>query len=74
MLARMSNPTLELLRAALLRAAPLSMEERDAFLLYSGQLRRQLNAIEEVLETAGKSTDAVKTLRYLLEALPCITV
>jgi hypothetical protein len=74
MLARMSNPTLELLRGALLRAAPLSTEERDAFLLYSGQLRRQLNAIEETLEIAGKSTDAVKTLRYLLEALPGITV
>lgn len=70
----MSNPTLELLRNALFRAAPLSTEERDAFVLYSGQLRRNLNAIEEALEDANKPTDAVKALRHLLEALPGITV
>lgn len=66
--------TLELLRGVLFRAAPLSEEERDAFAVYSGQLRRHLDAVEEALESAGKSKGSAQSLRYLLEALPGITV
>jgi hypothetical protein len=69
-----SGETLELLRGVMFRAAPLSPEERDAFVLYSAQLRRHLDAIEETLEGAGKSTGSAQALRYLLEALPGITV
>jgi hypothetical protein len=58
----------------MLRAAPLSDEERDAFVRYSAQLRRHLGAVEEALESAGKSTGSAQSLRYLLEALPGITV
>jgi type VI protein secretion system component VasF len=42
--------------------------------LYSAQLRRHLDAVEEALESAGKSTGSAQALRYLLEALPGITV
>lgn len=66
--------TLELIRGVMLRAGPLSEEERDAFVRYSVQLRRSLDAVEERLEDAGEPTISAKTLRYLLEALPGITV
>lgn len=66
--------TLELLRGVMLRVGPLSDEERDAFVLYNAQLRRHLDAVEENLKSAGRSTDSAKALRYLLEALPGITV
>jgi hypothetical protein len=69
-----SGETLELLRGVMFRAAPLSPEERDAFVLYSAQLRRHLDAVEEALKSAGKSTGSAQALRYLLEALPGITV
>jgi len=69
-----TGETLELLRGVMFRAAPLSPEERDAFVLYSAQLRRHLDAVEEALLSAGKSTGSAQALRYLLEALPGITV
>lgn len=74
MTASPGDRTLELLRGVMLRAGPLSEEERNAFVRYSAQLRRTLDAVEERLEGAGESTISAKTLRYLLEALPGITV
>lgn len=72
----MGDKTLELLRTAMLRAAPLSEEEREAFLRYSAQLRRNLEAVDEALEAQGLPApiEAAKKLRYLLEALPGITI
>lgn len=68
--------TLELLRGAMLRASPLSEEEREAFLRYSAQLRRNLEAVDEALQATSSpvSIEAAKKLRYLLEALPGITI
>ena len=56
------------------RAGPLSLEEREAFALFSNQLKRQLDASEDALERVGASTASVKALRYLLEAVPGFTV
>jgi hypothetical protein len=56
------------------RAAPLSPEEREAFVLFSAHLRKHLDAVEEDLTKTNRPTDSVKALRYLLEALPGITV
>jgi hypothetical protein len=68
------NPTLEHLRVVMFRAAPLSPEEREAFVLFSAHLRKHLDAVEEDLTQTNRPTDSVKALRYLLEALPGITV
>jgi hypothetical protein len=65
---------LEHMRAAMFRALPLSEHERESFAAFNGHLKRQLDAIEDELRAAGRPTDAVKTVRYLLEALPGITV
>jgi hypothetical protein len=70
---------LEHIRAVMLRASrvePLSEDERDAFVLFSAQLKRQLDAIEErVLVSDDRAVlDAVRTLRHLLEAMPGISV
>ena len=65
---------IERLRAVFFRAAPLSPEEREAFITFSGHLKRQLDAAEEELLLAGRSTDSIQAARYLLEALPGITV
>ena len=56
------------------RAGPLSFEEREAFVTFSGQLKRQIDATEDALERVGASTASVKALRYLLEAVPGFTV
>lgn len=65
---------LVMLRAS--RAEPLSEDERDAFVLFSAQLKRQLDAIEEraLVSDDRVVLDAVRTLRHLLEAMPGISV
>lgn len=70
---------LEHIRAVMLRASrvePLSEDERDAFVLFSAQLKRQLDAIEEraLVSDDRAVLDAVQTLRHLLEAMPGISV
>lgn len=62
------------LREVMFRASPLSPEEREAFVVFSAQLKRQLDTTEELLERVGGSTDSVRALRYLLEAVPGFTV
>jgi hypothetical protein len=42
--------------------------------LFSAHLRKHLDAVEEDLTQTKRPTDSVKALRYLLEALPGITV
>lgn len=58
------------------RAEPLSEDERDAFALFSAQLKRQLDAIEEraLASDDAVTIDAVRTMRHLLEAVPGISV
>lgn len=65
------NP-LEHIRAVMFRAAPLSEEEKEAFLQFSAQLKRQFDDVESLLEQAGKSTESLKNLKHLVESLPGI--
>lgn len=69
---------LDAVRRVLLRAVvdsePLTAQERDAFLAYSAQLRRHLDAVEDQLTSAGQDTSHVTGLRHLLDALPGVLV
>jgi hypothetical protein len=70
---------LEHIRAVMLRASraeSLSEDERDAFVLFSAQLKRRLDAIEERALVLDDRVvlDAVRTLRHLLDAMPGISV
>ena len=70
-----SSPSvLDTIRDAIYRSTPLSADERDAFVAYSAQLRRHLDAIEDQLKGAGQDTSSVTALRHLLDALPGVMV
>ena len=69
-----SHDTLVTIRDAILRAAPLSDDEREAFVAYSAQLARCLDAIEDAQRQAGQDTSQVTALRHLLDALPGVMV
>lgn len=65
---------LDTVRAVILRSAPLTDDEREAFIAYSAQLSRHLDAIEEAQRAAGQDTSHVTSLRHLLDALPGVLV
>lgn len=62
------------LREVMFRATPLSEQERIAFDVFNGKLKRQLDATEDALERAGASVTSVQALRYLIEAIPGFTL
>lgn len=57
-----------------MRSAPLTDDEREAFIAYSAQLSRHLDAVDEALRAAGQDTSHVVALRHLLDALPGVMV
>lgn len=69
-----SHATLVTVRDTILRASPLSDDEREAFVAYSAQLARCLDAIEDAQKQAGQDTSHVTSLRHLLDALPGVMV
>lgn len=69
-----SQDTLDTIRAAIYRSAPISDDEREAFVAYSAQLCRHLDAIEEAQRNAGQDTSNVMAVRYLLDAIPGVMV
>ena len=72
--ASFSRATLDAVRAVIMRAAPLSDDEREAFVAYSAQLVKHLDAIEAAQKQAGQDTSSVVALRHLLDALPGVMV
>jgi len=69
-----SRATLDTIRGVIYRSAPISDDEREAFIAYSAQLARHLDAIEETQKSAGQDTSNVVALRHLLDALPGVMV
>jgi hypothetical protein len=69
-----SHATLDMVRDVIYRSAPLSDDEREAFIAYSAQLARHLDAIEATQRNAGQDTSSVVALRHLLDALPGVMV
>jgi hypothetical protein len=69
-----SHETLDTIRDVIYRAAPLSDDEREAFVAYSAQLARHLDAIEAAQTRAGQDTSSLVALRHLLDALPGVMV
>lgn len=65
---------IEHIKTVMFRSAPLSEEEKQAFLQFSLQLKRQLDSLQEELEKANKSTESLKNLRHLIDSLPGISV
>lgn len=65
---------LDTVRAVIMRSTPLTDDEREAFVAYSAQLSRHLDAVEEALQAAGQDTSHVTSLRHLLDALPGVMV
>lgn len=65
---------LDTVRDVIYRAAPISDDEREAFISYSAQLAKHLDAIEEAQRAAGQDTSHVTALRHLLDALPGVMV
>lgn len=63
---------LEVVRQVIMRAAPLSEQERDAFGTYNAALKRQIDSLDEALGRTGQDKTSLETLRYLLEAIPGI--
>ena len=68
------SAAIDIVRAVVQRAAPLTDDEREAFIAYSAQLSRRLDAIEEALQSAGQDTSQVTALRHLIDALPGVMV
>jgi hypothetical protein len=68
------SSTLDTIRAVIMRSAPLTDDEREAFISYSAQLAKHLDAIEEAQRSAGQDTSHVVALRHLLDALPGVMV
>lgn len=65
---------LDTLRRVIHRAAPISDDEREAFLAYSALLSKRLDTIERAQREAHQSTEHVAELRKLLDALPGVMV
>ena len=69
-----SHATLDTICAVMHRAAPLTNDEREAFVAYSAQLAKHLDTIEATQKQAGQDTSSVVALRHLLDALPGVMV
>ena len=59
-----------LLRQAMLRASPLSSEERQAFEIFNRMLQAKLKGIEDDMLACGLDSKKVDDLRALLDKLP----